>query len=217
MDTSQNKYKIYRWTHWMMLHWLINPGLAINELILGQRVPKISYLDTTSSKSRAERSFVPCPHCNTVHDGRTWSTQNGTAFKNWFGLYCPTCEGIIPCLTNGLSFILLLLSSPIWFWFRNRIKKKWLAKQAKRYENLDLDSIPNPFEDWGWIKQGIIWATFMYCFMVFLFPLLEGSDIGLKKALISIPIWLIVGLAYGYTMKVIMNKKGAKLSDSNIS
>ncbi len=207
METNQNKYKVYRWTNWMMLHWIINPGLAINELILGQRVPKVSYLDRNSDKSRAERTFVPCPHCNAVHDGRTWSTQNGTAFKNWFGLYCISCKGIIPCLTNGLSFVLLLITFPIWGGFKNKLKKKWLSQQEERYAKLDLETVPRPFEGWGWVKHGIGWALFMYVIMVFLFPLSDGSEISWKKSLVSIPIWLIAGLIYGYTLKLIMRRK----------
>ena len=42
MEFNKEKYKIYTWKNWMVLHWILNPGLAINELILGQRVPKIS-------------------------------------------------------------------------------------------------------------------------------------------------------------------------------
>lgn len=34
----------------MMLHWILNPGLAINELILGQRVPKVSLEDKSVDK-----------------------------------------------------------------------------------------------------------------------------------------------------------------------
>jgi hypothetical protein len=54
-----------------MLHWILNPGLAINELILGQRVPKVRLEDKTIDKPRIERVLIPCPHCETLHDGRT--------------------------------------------------------------------------------------------------------------------------------------------------
>jgi hypothetical protein len=39
MKFNEEKYKVYTWKNWMMLHWIINQGLAINELILGQRTP----------------------------------------------------------------------------------------------------------------------------------------------------------------------------------
>ena len=118
MEFNKEKYKIYSWKNWMMLHWILNPGLAINELILGQRIPKISLEDKTIDKPRIERSLVPCPHCDTLHDTRTWSIQNGTAFNNWFGLYCKNCGNIIPCLTNVFSFLILALTFPFWGWFR---------------------------------------------------------------------------------------------------
>lgn len=120
---DESKYKIYTWKHWMILHFILNPGLAFNELILGQRIPKISLEDKTSKKPRAERSYVPCPHCDTLHDGRIWSADNGRAFKNWFGLYCPECGGIIPCVMNVTSYIILALTLPVWGWFKDDLKK----------------------------------------------------------------------------------------------
>ena len=48
MEFDKEKYKVYTWKNWMMLHWILNPGLAINELILGQRVPKVSLEDKTN-------------------------------------------------------------------------------------------------------------------------------------------------------------------------
>lgn len=208
MEFDINKYKVYTWKNWMMLHWIINPGLAINELIFGQRVPRISLEDKTSDKPRIERSYVPCPHCNTIHDSRTWSTQNGTAFKNWFGLYCTNCGQIIPCLTNAFSFLLLALTFPIWGWFRKSMKERWLKKQPERFKNLNLEGMPNPFEGQGWIKAGLNWGLFMFFFMTFLVPFVFGDPITWKKILIAIPIWTIGGLGFGYFVKLFANKKG---------
>ena len=75
MEFSKDKWKIYTWKNWMMIHWILNPGLAFNELILGQRVPKLSLVDKTSDKPLLERSYVPCPHCDEIHDHRIWSNQ----------------------------------------------------------------------------------------------------------------------------------------------
>lgn len=195
------KYKVYTWKNGLMLHWILNPGLFINELILGQRVPKVSLLDTSVDKPRIERSFVPCPHCNTIHDARTWSTTNGTVFKNWFGLYCPNCEAIIPCLINVVSFLLLALTFPIWGWFKKDLKEKWLAKQSERYENLDLETVPNALEGKGWIKLGLGWGAFMFVFMTLVFPLFSGDEISSTSILVGIPLWTLAGLGFGYAMK----------------
>lgn len=51
MEFNKDKYKVYTWKNWMMLHFILNPGLAINDLIFGQRVPKIRLEDKISNKS----------------------------------------------------------------------------------------------------------------------------------------------------------------------
>ncbi|MBT3206917.1 MAG: hypothetical protein HN704_11275 [Bacteroidetes bacterium] len=214
MKYNKDIYKIYTWKNLLMFHWIINPGLAINELILGQRVPKISLEDKTSDKPKVERTYVPCPHCEKFHDSRTWSLQNGTAFKNWFGLYCNNCGDIIPCLTNVLSFVILILTYPFWVWFKNDLKKKWLEKQDERYKNLDLESPLNPLKKRTWIISGLIWGLLMFITMTFIFPFFNGDSITLKKSLLSIPVWSIAGLGFGYSMKFFTTKKG-KNTDTN--
>jgi len=71
-----------------------------------------------------EWTYVPCPHCHTLHDGRIWSAKNGTHRRNWFGYYCPECGKIIPCIHNGLAFLLLTITFPIWGWFKDDLKEK---------------------------------------------------------------------------------------------
>ncbi|MBX2876000.1 MAG: hypothetical protein KTR30_28020 [Saprospiraceae bacterium] len=208
MNFDPKKYKIYTWKSGVMLHWIINPGLAINELILGQRIPKVSLEDKTVDKPRVERSYVPCPHCKTLHDSRTWSTQNGTGFKNWFGLYCPDCGEVIPCLMNAFTFIILAVTFPLWGWFRGILRKVWLDKQAQRFEQLGFESVYNPFAGSGWVKQGLIWAAFMYVLMTLIFPLLTNDPITQKDVLVGVPIWLVGGLIFGYFLKRFMDKKG---------
>ncbi|WP_274475683.1 hypothetical protein [Mangrovimonas aestuarii] len=215
MQYNKCKYKAYTQKNWMMLFWILNPGTAINEVVLGQRLPKISLVDKTSIKPLAERSYVPCPHCNTLHDGRTWSTQNGTAFKNWFGLYCHECGGVIPCMTSLTSYIVLGLTYPFWGWFKVSLKDKWLAKQPERFNEIDITTIPNPYEGKGWIKVGLSWGLFMYVFMTFLFPLFQEQPITWKSVLISIPLWAISGLGFGYFMKRYTGKLGGKKAVNN--
>ncbi len=186
----------------MMLHWLLNPGIMVNELILGQRVPKISLEEKTTDKQWFERSIVPCPHCETLHDGRTWSSVNGTAFKNWFGLYCNTCGNIIPCLTNVFSLIILVITFPIWGWFKNALKNNWLKKQPQRFIDINLETTTSPLQKISWLKIGLIWGAFMFLiFMVMLY--LDGSEIPLIMILLVVVISAIGGLIFGYLMKII--------------
>lgn len=206
MKFDKEKYKVNTWKNWMILHWILNPVLAINELILGQRIPKISLENKKIDKPRMEKTIVPCPYCKTLHDGRIWSTENGTAFKNWFGLYCPDCGKIIPCLTNALSFIILVITYPIWGWFRKFLKEKCLAKQPERYKNINREYTPYPFDNKSWIWAGLSWGLFMFVLMSIVYPYYDNQTINWKTLLVGIIIWTISGLGYSYTMKLFTNK-----------
>ncbi len=184
---------------------MLNSGLAINELILGQRVPEIMLIDQTSDKPFMERTYVPCPTCGTNHDGRTWSTQNNTAFKNWFGLYCPNCGGIIPCIRNWTSALILFLTYPLWFWWINSWKQSWLAAQPARYANLSFHTVER--KNTHWLKMGLLWAAFMFIVMTVVMSVIDESSYSLENMLIRIPIWLVAGLIFGFVMKWMMSKK----------
>ena len=198
------RWRVYTSKHWMILHWLINPAMAFNELVLGQRVPKVSLLDLESKTSRFESTVVPCPHCNSMHDGRTWSTQQGTAFWNWYGLFCPNCHNVIPCVRNLLAALLLGLSYPFWIWSNERSRERWMNRQPKRFQSLNFGALSNPYSGRGWIKIGLSYGLFMYLYMTFLSPLLFSEPITLSSALIGVPIWILAGLGFGFFMKKAM-------------
>ena len=205
MEYDKSKFKIRNWKSAEMLHWIINPGLVFNEIILGQRLPKVMLIEKKSSKTFLEKTKIPCTHCGTLHSGLKWSTKNN-AFKNWFGLYCDNCGKTIPCLTNLTTFLLLGLTFPVWIWFKDKWKMTWLKKQPERYQNMDLENVQNPFEEYSWIKLGLFWGLFMYIFMVLLFPLIDGEGLSTWKVVLGIPIWTIGGIGFGYTMKLINGK-----------
>lgn len=50
----------------------------------------------------------------------------------------------------------------------------------------------------SWVKFGLIWGTFMAIVMNVGFPLFDGEDINWAKAGVSLPVWLIFGLIFGY-------------------
>src|SRR6056297_575196 len=214
MQIDKERFKVYTWKHWIMLHWIINPGLAINELVFGQRVPKVSLVDKTLDKPRSERSFTPCPHCETLHDSRTWSTQNGTAFKNWFGLYCPTCGNIIPCLTNALSFVILALTYPIRVWFIDRAKERWLAKQPQRFRNIEAEEVPDPCNNENWLKTALGWAVIMFVMMGIVFLYFYGDEITVHSLLFTLMMCTVGGLLFGYSMKLFTSKHPSELHDN---
>jgi hypothetical protein len=199
MNFDTSKYKVWTWKHPLVLHWIINPGLAVNELVLGQRIPKVSLLEKDRSKSLAERSFVPCPHCNTIHSGLKWSPQNKTAFGNWFGLYCDHCEGIIPCVRNLTSAVILAATFPVWIWFVKSWKKKWLQVQKQKFSK-PLTLTPPEIKHAG-IKRGLVFGLFMFVFNDLILPLFEGESYKPLKLLGGFIIWMLGGLLFGYVMK----------------
>ncbi len=207
MNHDKTKYKLWTWRHPMVLHWIINPGLVINELLFGQRVPKIMLEEKGIKKPLGERTFVPCPHCNTLHSGMKWSGQNKTAMQNWFGLYCDHCGKTIPCLINAASLIILIVTAPIWYWFKEPVKRKWFAKQPRRYENIVLTDDGNSFAGYGWIKEGLSFGFLMFIAMELIInPLLQEESITWKTILAGIITWTISGLLYGAIMKLFYKK-----------
>lgn len=196
MNLDRTKYKVWTWKNPLMLHWIINPGLAFNELVLGQKVPKVTLIEK-NNKPLAERTFIPCPHCGTIHSGLKWTPQNKTAFGNWFGLYCDHCKKIIPCLTNLTSYILLALTFPIWVWFKKSWKQKWLETQEEKFSKPLNLTIPQ----YNWTTQGLKWGLFMYLFMEIIFPLIEGEKFNYYKIGFGLVYWTLFGLGFGYMMK----------------
>ena len=104
MQYDKNRYQIEGLPRPRVLFWILNPFMMIFELILGIRLPKVTLIDKESDASLAERSYVPCPHCQTLNDDRIWA--KGHALGHWFGLVCPNCHQIIPCLWNLCSYAL---------------------------------------------------------------------------------------------------------------
>lgn len=212
MNYDKGKYKVWNWKHPVILHWIINPGLVINDLILGQTFPKTILIEKFGDKPFFERSKIPCPHCGVLHPAVKYSKQNKTIFKNWFGYYCDNCTQIIPVQRNLTSLLVLGLTYPLWIWFKKPLKEKWLQKQPERFENLNLQIDNNKNKTKNWLKTGLIFGVLMYVWMILLFPLILGEEITQKSMLIGIPIWLICGLLFGLTMKHWMNRKGKSLS-----
>jgi hypothetical protein len=89
------------WTplHPVMLHWFLNPGLAVNELFLGQRIPRVSHFCRECGSS-----FIDCAGCRTSVDAMDWSVRS--QFGQWRGMHCVRCGGKIPVMRNATALIL---------------------------------------------------------------------------------------------------------------
>lgn len=210
MKYDKDKYKIWDWKSPVILHWIINPGLMINELFFGLNIPKVTLIERAGEKTFYQRSFIPCPHCGEMHSGLKYSGRNKTVLWNWFGFYCDNCGGIIPVKRNLTSLIVLAVTFPVWGWFRKSLKQRWLEKQPERYKNLNMEVVEIPKKKWtnSWLKSGLFFALFMFVSMQVIFPFIEGKEITQRSILIGMPVWLICGLCYGLTMNWWMSKKG---------
>ncbi len=197
MQFDKQKYNVWTWKHPLILHWIINPGLAINELVFGQRIPKLCLIEKESKRSLSERTYVPCSHCNTLHSGLKWSFKNNTAFGNWFGYYCDNCGKTIPCVRNLTSFIILTVTFPIWYWFKDNLKSRWLDWQRRRFSKpMDLSV---KYEQW-WM-MGLKWGLIMFILMSFV-NFLFFKDHFTWASLASYAVaWIIGGLIFGLIMK----------------
>ena len=130
MQYDKNRFKIHALPHPLVLHWVLNPVIMFNELILGQRLPKVTLIDKKSDKPQLERSYIPCPHCETLNDSRLWA--KGNAFNHWFGFVCPSCHEIIPGLWNIFSLAILAITFPLWYFPARFFRRRWLEKEKER-------------------------------------------------------------------------------------
>ena len=202
MEFDPEKYKVWKLPHPLLLHWVLNPGLAFNELVLGQRIPKVSLVDITSDAPLMERQYVPCPHCNYINDGRRWAGNQ--AFGHWFGYLCPECHGKIPCLWNFTSLILLAITFPLWIWFKPRIEAAWIEKEKSRL--VDLSSVELPLaSNTSWLRMGLGFGLLMFCFMTL--PMVIQDQLTAREVGIEFIIWMIVGLMFGGTMKFFLGRR----------
>lgn len=71
-----------------------------------------------------------------------------------------------------------------------------------------------------YIKQGALYAGFMFVFMVLIVPFLKGEKIHLMDIVIGIPLWIMGGFLYVFIIKKIASwqkkKAAAKLESDNV-
>jgi uncharacterized protein (TIGR02996 family) len=83
-----------------ILHWIVNPGLAINELVLGQRIPRVMHLCKTcwvaSVRCAACRRFLTLK--------RLYGERAGGM---WVRLPCPACGADVPLVRNWFAKLII--------------------------------------------------------------------------------------------------------------
>ncbi len=128
-EIEGKRYKVWKLPNLILVHWILNPGIAIVELIFGQRTPKVILIDQESSDSLFHRQYVECPHCGKLTNAIVWQNAK-RQFGNWYGLACPNCEEKIPTLLNVFSRIILLPLFPVLKPIEKALGSHFLVKQA---------------------------------------------------------------------------------------
>lgn len=71
-----------------------------------------------------------------------------------------------------------------------------------------------------YLKQGVLYSSFMFVFMVLVIPFFKGEKIHLMDIVIGIPLWIMGGFLYIYIIKLIASwlkiKEAAKLDSDNV-
>ncbi|RKU18843.1 hypothetical protein C6501_02120 [Candidatus Poribacteria bacterium] len=210
MQYDKNRYKIWALPHPLILFWILNPVMIINELILGQRLPKVTLIDKESDAPFAERGYVPCPHCETLNDGRIWAKAN--ALGHWFGFICPNCHQIIPCLWSISSYAVLAVTYPLWYFPVRFFRDRWIEKEKTRLAKV-LERPLIQAVDVNWYLIGIFfWGGLMWLVMGVIpeaWNVLNGEEWDLMMLFVfELPLWLVTGFGWGLWMHFTMNKKG---------
>lgn len=220
MQFDKDKYKVYTWkSPVLFFFWVLNPFAPFSELIFGHHsFPRITLIDKSSIAQGHRRAFYPCPHCKTLHDARIWSNENVGSNGHWFGFYCRSCGQTIPDLPNVFSYLILAITAPLWWWFKDALKAKWLAKQPQRYANICLEP-ENLLVSRNWTKASLFWSGFFAFSIIFFstiifFPAIGNVKIGLGLILLSLIIGSAAGFAFVYLIKILLKKQLQKESEN---
>jgi len=200
-EYDRSKYTIWVLPHPLLLHYILNPGIAFNELILGQRIPKVTLIDNTIDKPLMERAFIPCPSCGELHDARLWAKKN--AFGHWFGYVCPTCGEIIPCLWNITSLLIIIITSPLWYFPVKLWKKNWIEFEKSRYKNASTEYTPH--EKTPWVKMGALFGGLMWLFFGLapqVYNFIVWKSFNWQFLMSTAFIWAIAGFAFAAMMYI---------------
>ncbi len=205
MQYDKKRFKIYALPHPLVLFWVLNPVLIVNELIFGQRAPKVTLIDQKSDKPLMERTYYPCPHCETLNNSRLWA--KGNALGNWFGLICPSCHQVIPCLWNVFSLAILVPTLPLWYFPARFFRRRWLEiKKEKLAKILERPLIQA--KSINWVLIGVFgWGVPTWVIFEVVLNVWSGREWDLIMMFVSLPIWLVAGFAWGLWMRASMNRK----------
>lgn len=213
-----NAFKRFALWHPMLVHWLLNPGLVVNELLLGQRLPRVMYLCLGCDLPWVLRQYIRCPSCRTMHRGLIWG--RGNAFWHWFGLYCPDCGARIPTLLNVFSIIIAAVFAPLWYPVWRLVRGSWIERERIRAQRMirtgKAQRVPvKRWILWGALGWGVPFWVLGTVYAYFRFPQAAGNlqKSGIKAA-IMLPVCLLAGAGFGFVMKKMLTRRHRTKKDS---
>ena len=208
MQYDKNRFKIQALPHPFILFWVSFPLLIFNELIFGQRLPKVTLIEKESDKPPEERSYIPCPHCETLNDRRLWATKRSAfGYGHWFGLVCPSCHQIIPCLWNIFSLAILAITFPLWYFPVRFFRHRWMEKEKERLAKaLERPLIQATFIIDS-LSIGTLSSISTWVMWVILEVVRNGGEWDLKTMLEGLPFSLVVGLGIECFMRWVEKDK----------
>ena len=154
-----------------MIFWILSPGQAVNELLLGQRVAAQYYECLYCDLPRIRRTYSHCRNCAYTFIPGVAKKSDG--FGHWFGLFCPNCEAEIPTLQNLTAWLLIWLTFPLWFFPVRRYGPAWRAREIARqklgYLPVGDPRLMKPINYW---LMGVGFGGFIFIFMMIMFSYL---------------------------------------------
>jgi hypothetical protein len=58
-----------------------------------------------------------------------------------------------------------------------------------------------------WMLRGLLWGGFMFLVMEIATPFADGIQLETSKVLMKLVLWIVMGLAYGYTVNLVEKRK----------
>ena len=143
-----------------------------------------------------------------MHPGRLWAKRN--AFAHWFGWVCPSCDGVIPCVWNVWSLLVLTVTWPLWYLPARIIRPHWLAFERQRIARAQNKPI-TPADEIPWIRLGVfgwgglMWALFSAGVAVAALWVRQWRLLWAVPAMV--PLWAGGGYLWGLIMKHSMSRR----------
>jgi Zn finger protein HypA/HybF involved in hydrogenase expression len=195
-------FKVWRFPHPVVLHWMLNPGLVVNELLLGMRVPRVQLFCQQCPLPLVDRAYIPCDKCGVLNSGRSWSRRD--AFFHWLGIVCPKCGLRIASLWNVFSLLILTITSPIWYL---PYRLYFLGRPVRSPEPLRSFG---PITPRAAVAMAVGWGLLMWLALSWL-PLAwrfyRGDPLEWGRVWVGLVACTFGGAFFGFAMERLLNRK----------